>query len=541
MQRNKLNITLTIAIIAAVFYLFSNVVPYYSDDWWHTFIHHPHGDYPTERISDLGDVATSQVNHYMNKNGRLPVTFVAQSVVTFISKDVFNILNTIAYILMVVLFARYCFASQLTPKRLICVAVTLFFLLPGHYDVMMWATGAIYYIWVAVYILAILLLWRRLATRDTSKRYYPLLLLAGILAGWSNEAISFGLAAGVACELLLQRDKRKASLLWLAAGIVIGAIMIIIAPGSWKRTGWVSHSIANIHLYISLWVTLLIPLLLFVLLFLLHKRNPQRAKAFFRQHCISIVASAALVPVCIVTWQYAARSCFGLAFFSFIPLLALCESYLFPRFRSHRWWQYAAVAIVVAFTSLLYAEHCRIEKYHRSLITQFSQGNDGVVILDMPQRAWYASPFTINLNMEYNYLYQSRWSDMHMAAYYEKPRLQWLSPELHHLLTHPQELFVEANRVPGNNNLYTTPTLDVYIILPHMPLPKELAYTYEPAAFSDSVPLHAKLLRLLMPQRYPLQEVLPAYLVTYELPQYGTFHCINKNQYRDVVAIDELQ
>lgn len=521
---------------AAIFYLFCHVVPYYSDDWWHSFVHQPDGSYPTERIEDLDNLITSQINHYMNKNGRLPVTMLAQTVVTFCPKSIFDIINILFFALAVFLFAKYgCTTGNSTTAQLLTSATAIFYLLPGHYDVLMWGSGAIYYLWVTAYILYILILWRKTEVQHTPPQLYPILLILGILAGWSNESLSFGLATGVVIELFLNYKKgNKTAHYWLAAGIITGVLMIIVAPGSWKRTSWVIHRFDRPELYVTLLYSLSILGLLILSLIRLYRHNAQKAKEFITRYRICIVASVALMPVCIVTWQFAARSCYGMVLFAIIPLLSLFDKYILPCILTKKVWRRSLPTLVLLSTLLILHEHNKTEQAHRALIEKYIESSDGVVAFDVPSRSWYAIPFTLDLKKEY----LVGWTAQHMSAYYNRPPLQWLSTELYDMFNHPQLLFTEENRVTGSNQLYTTPTLDVYVVKPGSQCPEMLNYTYTKVSFGDDVPFHAKLLRHMRPERYPISETKPAYTTTYTSQDFGTYRCIIKNRHRNVVQID---
>ncbi|MBQ2979445.1 MAG: hypothetical protein IJE18_04975 [Bacteroidaceae bacterium] len=537
MPRSNVSIVLTAIAIAIGFYLFNSVVPYYSDDWWHTFVHHPQGKYPTQQIEGIYDLATSQINHYINKNGRMPVTMLTQSIVSTCPKSIFNILNTLFFLLACFLLSRcYGGSKGATPSRLLLSAGTIFFVLPGHYDTSMWATGAIYYLWVSVYIMWILLLWRQLQGRTTTRPHNLLLLLAGILAGWSNEALSFGLAAGIVCDMAIGcREQRIAkSQYYLAGGIVIGVAMIIISPGSWERTQWVTHNLHHISLYTPLFTSLLIPLALVIALFTMRQWDKNLFLQYFSRHRICITASLTLVPICIATWQFSSRSCYGMTLFASIPLLAIINENVLPLIMRQRILKILSIAILAVGTIALFIEHNKVEACHRTLIAQYTHSNDGIVALDIYSPAWYARPYTLDVGDEYT----RGWTARHMAAYYKGQPLQLMCTELYYHLHHPEEFFVEHNRVNGNAEFYTTPTLPVYLHSPLYDKPSTLLYTYTPVSTNDNVPLHSKVLRWLYPQRYPLQEVLPAYYKVYDLGQDGVYYCIDKSIYRNVTSID---
>lgn len=519
------------SIIAVCFYLFNSATPYYSDDWWYTFIHQADYSYPTERVECIGDILTSQINHYQTVNGRFPVTFLVQSVVSFCPKSIFNILNTIFFVIATLLTARLATTQRITPHQVAAAATALFFLMPGHYEILMWATGAINYLWVSTLILLVLLLWRKLLVHRTSPYIYPLLLLIGFAAGWSNEALSFGLAAGVTIEILLGHKKLHASHGWLAAGVIAGACMILLAPGSWNRLNTISQPTFTIERYHPLLWALITPTLLAIGLLVVAKRKPDVLKPFVLQHRICLTAAIVLMPVCTATYQYAGRSFYGMALFCLIPLLALCNRYLVPRLSKNATMILYIGAIL--FTGLIYSEHCRLEQVHRTLIDTYAHSTYGNVALDTPQRAWYATPYTINLDTEYRLGHTAQ----HMAAYYQGNPLQWISVEQDRLLNHPEELFTTLNKVQGNNGLYTTDAIEYYVLHPTAEKQDSLEYHYTQVSFNDDVPLHSRLRRLIAPNRYPDYETLPAYNTTLRVNNID-YICIPKNRYRNVTRIE---
>lgn len=538
MRTQHSNIALVITIIgtAICFYLFNSVVPYYSDDWWHSFIHKADRSYPTEPVKSLGDILTSQINHYQTVNGRLLVTALVQAVVSFCPKWLFDILNTLIFILTAGLLTRYISPVRFSASHFLLSAVTLFYLLPGHYDTMMWAAGAINYLWVAALVLILLLLWRK--SSDTTFRpiTYPLFFILGLITGWSNEALSFGLAAGLFIEIICSYKSGIKPAQWcLSGGAILGACMILFTPGSWGRF----HPSSNfdITIYLQLFFALLLPLLLILSLIILWRKEKNYCSTFMRQYRISIISSLAFIPssiICITTWQAAPRTCYGVALFAAIPLLHLLYQYVLPRITAHRVVKYGLLALLVAYTGILMVEHNRIEKAHRSIIEQYSSNihGDGIVVLDTPRRAWFATPFTLNLDDEYNL----GWTARHMAYYYNGEPMQWMSVELHQLLTHPDELFTPHNHMTGNTGLYTTPTLPFYVLHPDSVKPEFFAYSYTPVSFTDDVPLQSKVMRL-WPHRYPDSEILPAYYTSYKVGD-NTYHTIEKSVYRNNIAIN---
>lgn len=529
-QKSNISLFATCFVIATCFYLFNSVTPYYSDDWWYSFIHQADYSYPTDRVESIGDIATSQINHYRNVNGRLPVTFLVQAVVSFCPKWIFNILNSLIFVIASLLMTRLT-STRITSQRTIISALSLFLLLPGHYEALLWATGAINYLWVGTSILFVLWLWRELNNNHIATYLHPLIFILGLLSGWSNEAFSFGLVMGLTIELLCNRAKNTPAHYWLAIGVVLGAAMIFVAPGSWNRLDSISEPSRSINDYLPLLSALVLPILLIISLILLGNSDKNKLKLFISQHRICLIAATTLLPICLATYQYAARSFFGMSLFILLPLLTLAYEYMAPRIT--RTIATALYLIVVVFIGMLYSEHCKVEKHHKALIEGYINSPDGSVALDIPQRAGYARLYTLDLDAEY----RRGWTAQHLAAYYRGKPLQWISTELNRMLNNPQELFTAAHKVEGDNELYTTDGIEYYVLAPDAVAYDTLVYNYTDVSFNDSVPLHSRLLRLIAPERYPSKEILPAYYSTIHINNID-YLCIEKNHYRNVKRID---
>ena len=528
MKKNNVAWCGVIAITGIVFYLFNSVVPYYSDDWWYSFIHQSDGSYPTHRITSPGDIITSQINHYQTVNGRLPVTAVVQAIVSFCPKAMFDLLNTVIFLLATTLLTRYAFPhTHRTPSMWLVSATSLFLLLPGHYETMMWATGSINYLWVAVWILATLLLWQKVTTSAVTAHLYLPIFLVGLLAGWSNEALSFGLVAGMVAELFLRRKEQLPTAAYLlVAGVVTGVCMILFSPGAWSRAEGISF-LPSYTLYLPIIGGIFLPFLM--LISGIYKQR--RGCLHIRQYRTVVIASVVLIPVCLATYQYTNRSFFGTALFALIPLLNMWSEQIAKLLQPYKT-KFTFAILLCCITGILLVEHNKVEKRHRFLIENYKDSPLGIVAVDTYTPCFPISLYTLDLNDEY----LNGYTATHMAAYYGKPRLQWLSTELYHSLIHPDEFFTTANRIDGTAGLYTTPTLSAYVCHPDSILPDTLYYSFADESVSDAVPLLSKTRRLLNPQPAH-SELCPTYRKVYHLPGGSYMYC-DKNQYYVVTRID---
>lgn len=534
MDRNKVGIFLLLLAAGVIFFLFSREVPYYSDDWWYSWIQEQEG-YPTQRIATMGDVVESQYNHYMTVNSRVFVNGLVQTVVSFCNKPLFNVLNTGFFLLSVLLFAMLSLprVSRREPLAWLFIIVFLFFAMPCHYEALMWATGSISYLWAGCIVLLFCLLWRYLCYRHVAVGWYVPLFFAGILCGWSHEGYTLGLAMGCAVDLWVRRHRRSLAQYVLFAGLVVGIAFLLLAPCMGLRlsgqVGGYGLFMANLYL-----PGLLLPVLLFGILVWLYVRKRRCALRCIRRCRVALVAAIVSLLIAIVADNGEHRAYWCPAFFSAIPLTYLF-ALLLPRWtRRKRLVTVAAVVVALLFAGLIYKEHCRVEAQHRELIRTFRQSADGTVVMDIYTPPLYVRWYTLDLRREY----LKGWTAWHMRAYYDRPMLNFIPAPLYRALSHPEAFFTEQNRVPGSAGLYTVPDIDVYV-WPVAGHPADtLQYGYGPVSVSDDVPLMSRMRRLLLPASYPDSEVLPSYRTVCRMPDGMSYQCVPKSIYRKVLQID---
>lgn len=545
MGKNKCLIALFLLLSGILFFGFCRQVPYYSDDLWYAFVQVAEGypdNYPTQRIESFGDAVRSVCNQYMTFNSRVVPNLLVQTLIPFLDKPVFDLLNAAAYVLFLVLLS--CVAL---PRGRLChpvcwvvPAALLFFAMPCHCDALMWATGSINYLWTGCLLLAFCLLWRHLSHTDMRASYAPWLFMFGLLCGWTHEGMSIGLVAGCGASLLLARKQANSSSIALFAGLSAGVVALTLSPGVWNKfrlqsVPW-SDKLADL-LSIDTFFALLLPLWLALSLCLYRWKDTESAKRFALRFMPALVAAAVLLPFAFVTDNGEHRAFWGASFFALIPLTALSASCLSAHCSRHeRLVAIAVYCLLFAAQGVVYAEHAKVEATHRRLIADYRKSSDGIVVLDAYHPRWYAVPYTLDLEREY----KQGWSARHMAAYYGKPPLRWYSVSLYKALAHPEAFFVPQNKVAGTAGLFSHPKLEVYLWKECAGLPASLSYKFAPVRFSDPVPLLSKLRRLISPASYPTTETKPAWRVEYRLSGHGArkYIGIEKDRYRDPVRID---
>lgn len=92
-----------VAVVALMFGLilvFNSMIGYAADDYLYFFKYAGHVVKGTpERLTGIGDIFTGMVTHYKICNGRIPAHFLLQ-LFTFFDKSVFNIFNSLFFVLL---------------------------------------------------------------------------------------------------------------------------------------------------------------------------------------------------------------------------------------------------------------------------------------------------------------------------------------------------------------------------------------------------------------------------------------------------------
>lgn len=226
-----------LALIGAVMLLLNVHTPLMMDDYDYSF------SWSTgERLAGLSDIAASQAAHYRLWGGRSVVHALAQ-LFLYLGKPVFNIANTLMYLLLLLEIAML---ARPKGARLSCATVlaahaALFLFVPFFGTVFLWLDGACNYLWGTALALVPLLI----AVSEREGGFFDggfsrgvLAIVPCFLAGWTNENTACGVLA--VCLLLLLWDKLRGRRIrpWrIAAALaqLAGVLVMLLAPGNFAR------------------------------------------------------------------------------------------------------------------------------------------------------------------------------------------------------------------------------------------------------------------------------------------------------------------
>lgn len=231
---------LLIAALAFLAILPLNILtPLQSDDFSYCF-----SFADKERIDSLGDIFSSMYAHYHTMNGRVILHFLVQ-LTLWLPHILFKFVNTAMFVLMGLLMYAHGVYGEQKPRQhpvlLTLIYVALWWWLPLFGASVLGHDASVNYLWGTVLILLFLLPYRMYYSNENvfhKKRWIPLMLLLGFLAGGCNENTSgaaFGMVVLFLLRYMLQHKKLRAWTLTGLLGVILGLLFMILAPATSLR------------------------------------------------------------------------------------------------------------------------------------------------------------------------------------------------------------------------------------------------------------------------------------------------------------------
>ena len=245
------------AAVFAVLLVLNRLTGLHDDDYHFSFVFYDlkpvAGD---RRVESIADIFLSVKNYYLLSGGRVVSHFLVY-LMLFIGKQAFNIINSLVFVAFgLLLLKTVCVKKSLAaPALLIIIYSALWLFLPMAGETLFWVSGSINYLWMACVDLAFMLCYINYAqgrSRLKNNAFCALLMFVfGTLAGATNENSGGAvLLILFAYFIMCKRDKIKIPA-WAysgVAGMVIGIIVLVAAPGNRNRAANVEDGRALIGL-----------------------------------------------------------------------------------------------------------------------------------------------------------------------------------------------------------------------------------------------------------------------------------------------------
>lgn len=218
--------------------LCAHLTPYFANDYRYMLI-----TGTQDLVSSVSDIFVSQYRHYFEWGGRTVAHVIAQYLL-FIGKPASAVIQAICYLLLILFVYYNAYGVKPTLKLhlrpLIVITLLLFLQLRAYGEVVLNIVSSANYMYTLVLVLMFLLpyrisMWRPVVLHPIL--LWPMMLVLGVLAGWSNESTGAAVATGLGLYLLFNL-KRHQLKLWQCVGylgFLIGFGLLILAPGNQAR------------------------------------------------------------------------------------------------------------------------------------------------------------------------------------------------------------------------------------------------------------------------------------------------------------------
>lgn len=435
------------------FYLLNHYTDLAIDDFGFKFIKSFDLERTYSRVTNLSELIESQTTHYLGMNGRVLANGLAQLFLMSENKTWFNIANTIMFgLLQVLILLLSGFRlKELTVVHYLFMVTSVWFLIPGPNQTFLWLDGSFNYLWVAVLVLAFIYLFSRIVSSGGKLSWYcyPLLFLAGFLAGAGHEVISVGVAGAYCLYLLLNKQKITGSVIAMVSGFCLGTAFVILAPGNMTRmeSEGVREATFLLMLAQRIWAFLLsarsmIALIVLIgILIFINLRRKAWLSDILKENAILLYAIPISLLFIIFAGSFQERVFFGVALFSIIVILSILRMH--SRFFDHKaaWIliSFLAIAMVVEYTNV-----AKVLKENKK-------------VFDNDEKTWLASNENIfvfrekktnrfvSLGLgEFDRFF---WQNIVMSKYYGKEYMIFLPHDLYYRMYLTDSIASEGNQV----------------------------------------------------------------------------------------------
>lgn len=442
-----------LVIIGLFIYVLTMSTPLYIDDYRYGLVWSTQNE-----IKTIFDVIQSQITHYSEQNGRLVTHFIVQMFSGVFEKSDFNIVNSFVFCLFLSLFARYVTSNKENWFKI--VSLLLFLLLIGIRDCgfrecFLWLSGSCNYLWSATFVLFYLLLYRKTETFEVSSFLVKILLLiTGVLIGWTHEGFMIPLAGAVLLNNIISRKRISVEQWCLSIGLFLGVLLIIVAPASLNRAnrvGALENPLMQIHSYIYFILYLIknttFVIITFVCLCILCCFSREQAWELVKENRIIVFALVLAVAFAVFVKMHLIRVLFATEFYSLLFLLQICRTQI-ERLSNNIYY----VLSLVSFTLLLYVTPFALNNLssNKNIERQILNDKNGIVSIDYTEYNNYIErfilrPYIVPTRGTFLMFDQNSLHSRYMADYYHKDRVVFLSGTLIHDMKNNPESFVTFN------------------------------------------------------------------------------------------------
>jgi len=223
MKRTERIITiLFITVVGLAFFAQNIIVPFFSDDlWWVAGRNRP--------------LLETQFQFWMTQNGRI-IPHTMLQLCTQSGEIAYDIVITLSLLVAVWSLCRYGFGKVTFVSSAIVVLVFLY-LVPEQQTLFFWAAGGCNYLFPLALIIPTLIVIQKSINEEpdyTSWQTVGLSVLT-LAAGWTHEIYALPISLALFVEVIRRRGKLKCETWMMICMFWVGALLIVLSPGTWHR------------------------------------------------------------------------------------------------------------------------------------------------------------------------------------------------------------------------------------------------------------------------------------------------------------------
>lgn len=383
-EKNRKTIFFIIVLCSYVCALaFYYLTPYLSDDYAYLM------ELRDKNACSLLDLMRLAYAEYFEHGGRLVHYFTFRLFLFIPSKIVFDIIASLYFVVL-----GFLIYANVEKKRKLDLGVLIlsfgmiwfFTVEPGQ--TVFWLTGAVVYLFAAVYILGSITLYRHLIRSDSVKKPWlmaVLMFLLSLLAGNSSEnyscaAILIILIVTVSKYYSEKKEKDgkyplksflKPYMIATFVGYIVGYLVLICSPGAWKRAdsaawddysgfvGILSHIYKIMVSLKELFLPLLIVITFFMVILVLNKRFKSFSDVINHTAVLYIIGALAGSFSLAIISPPMPRAYFGPGLFLIVATITLMQdiSHLADTKVFGNIMKYTAVAVMCLMFTFVYLEN----------------------------------------------------------------------------------------------------------------------------------------------------------------------------------------
>ena len=405
-------------------------------------------------IKTIGDVISSQYNHYFYGNGRAISHTIEQLFTGVIGVNAFYLFNTILFLATIILFVRKYMQRGHYLSWLLAV-IAFLYLFP--YPSKLWYSINLAPNYLFPLSMILLLFYQYDKLKDKNNKASKVVLftapIVGLLAGWSNEAFAIPVAGALFIYYIFNIKKISFKVLLSIIPQWLGTIMMILSPANLSRFTRSSGSGGSRLLDVMeragenlLQLKLLWILVAILVLYLIFDR---RTLIKSIKENIIIAYSFIIGLIFGLIANTAVHSFTAIEFFSMI----LLSSLIVPILTKIKHKKIIAVIVTVIFcihqAMIVDAENKQVNM-QRALINEFVKNKGGVVLYDNSYINPLVKPFVTTWSQEgfsilYDRPFRYKYGDNNMFVFSKKD---------YEALSNFDELTLNKDNVNGDTKFY---------------------------------------------------------------------------------------